>query len=368
MNFTTTLVLFVVIGVIGMVVSLLLIIPYAFKNTAETRLNRLSKEEALETSKRTTDRVNPFVKFLEQNFAPLARFSNAEKVSGDDSPLRKKLVTAGFYDKKAVGIFLGVKTVSSLSFPALALIITTIVNSSIAGTTLLGIMVGMAAIGYMLPNIILDTIKKRRSEDLYRIFPDVLDLMRISVEAGLSLDMAIAKVRDEIGIRSRAMADEFNIVSLEQRAGASRNMSLNNFAKRINIPDVDSFVSALVQADRYGTSVSDTLRVHSETLRHARRMKAEEAAAKISSKILMPLVFCIFPLIFVVILGPAVHQIVQGFSGAKDGSSADSSSDDASSSDASSSDTSSSDASSSDASSSDTSSSDSSSSEASSNN
>lgn len=334
MNFTTTIILFVIIGVIGIGISVLLIWPLVFKSRVERRLNRLSKEETAETAKNSLDKKNPLMEFLEQNFAPLAKFSNSEKIAGDDSPLRKKLVTAGFYDKKAVGIFLGAKTVSSLLFPAIGIVITAVADLS--GTTLLGILVVMAAVGYMLPNVILDIIKKRRSEDLYRIFPDVLDLMRISVEAGLSLDMAIAKVRDEIGVRSRAMADEFTIVSLEQRAGASRNMSLNNFAKRINIPDVDSFVSSLVQADRYGTSVSDTLRVHSETLRHARRMKAEEAAAKISSKILLPLIFCIFPLIFVVILGPAVHQIIQGFSGANGTSSEGASSEGASSEDSSS--------------------------------
>ncbi len=317
MPLSGSMLMFLVLGVFAIVALFLWGIPYIFRTTAVTRMERLVKEEErLFGSKEDEQTVAEDVgEFLRKKVSPLARFSASEGVDDEDSPLRRKLVTGGFYAASAVPVFLGVKTLLTFLFPILLLMVNGMLHLNLEGSTMVMVLLMCAALGYFLPNMVLSTIVNRRNQEMYEIFPDVLDLLRICVESGLSMDVAIVRVRDEIRIRSKAMADEFRIISLEQRAGASRNMALNNFAKRINLPDVDSLVSTLIQADRFGTSIADSLRIHSENLRLNRRLKAEELAAKIGTKILMPLIFCIFPLIFIVILAPAVSQVIHSMRG-----------------------------------------------------
>ncbi len=165
--------------------------------------------------------------------------------------------------------------------------------------------------GYFLPNGILDRMVAKRQHELFMAFPDALDLLRVCVEAGLGLDAAIKRVGQEIQLESHALAQEFSLLGLELRAGASRNNALRNLALRIGLEDINSLVSMLIQADRFGTSMADSLRVHSESLRSKRRIKAEEAAAKLPVKILLPLIFCVFPSLLTVLMGPAVINILQ---------------------------------------------------------
>jgi tight adherence protein C len=129
------------------------------------------------------------------------------------------------------------------------------------------------------------------------------------VEAGLSLERALAKVASEIHIKSVTLAQELQLVLMEMRAGFTKERALRNFALRSGVEEVDTLVAMLVQSERFGTSMGESLRVHSDNLRARRRMMAEEAAAKISLKQLFPLVFCIFPTLLIVLLGPAVLQI-----------------------------------------------------------
>ena len=144
-------------------------------------------------------------------------------------------------------------------------------------------------------------------------FPDALDLLRTCVEAGLSADAGLARVGEEMRIRSRALADELRQVVLEQRAGASRNQALANMAERVGIRDVEAMVASLIQSEKFGTSIAESLRVYSESLRLDRRLKAEEQAAKIPTKILLPLIACIFPLLFILILAPPLHNVLSSF-------------------------------------------------------
>lgn len=317
MPLSGSMLMLLILGVFAIVALFLWGIPYVFRTTAVTRMERLVKEEerlfgAREDEQTVAEDVGDF---LRKRVSPLARFSASDGVEGEDSPLRRKLVTGGFYAASAVPVFLGIKTLLTFLFPILLLVANGILHFNLQGSTMVMVLLVCAATGYFLPNVMLSAIVDRRNQEMYEIFPDVLDLLRICVESGLSMDVAIVRVRDEIRIRSRAMAEEFRIISLEQRAGASRNMALNNFAKRINLPDVDSLVSTLIQADRFGTSIAESLRIHSENLRLNRRLKAEELAAKIGTKILMPLIFCIFPLIFIVILAPAVSQVIHSMRG-----------------------------------------------------
>jgi tight adherence protein C len=133
----------------------------------------------------------------------------------------------------------------------------------------------------------------------------------VCVEAGLSLERALVKVTGEIHIKSVTLAQELQLVLMEMRAGFTKEKALRNFALRSGVDDVDTLVGMLIQSERFGTSVGDSLRVHSENLRTKRRMVAEECAAKIGLKLLFPLIFCIFPTLLMVLLGPAMIQITR---------------------------------------------------------
>ena len=141
--------------------------------------------------------------------------------------------------------------------------------------------------------------------------PDALDLLVVSVEAGLGLDQAIQRVGEEIAFAHRDLSDELRLVNLELRAGKGRTDALRALAERTGVDDLSSLVAMLVQTDRFGTSVAQSLRVHADTMRTKRRQRAEEAAAKTGVKMVFPLVFCIFPAIWVVTIGPAAIKFVQ---------------------------------------------------------
>ena len=149
----------------------------------------------------------------------------------------------------------------------------------------------------------------RRRRDIFETVPDALDLLTVCVEAGLSLERAMIKVAGEIHIKSVVLAQELQLVLMEMRAGFTKERALRNFALRSGVEDVDTLVAMLIQSERFGTSVGDSLRVHAENLRHKRRVMAEECAAKIGLKLLFPLIFCIFPTLLMVLLGPATIQI-----------------------------------------------------------
>jgi tight adherence protein C len=169
----------------------------------------------------------------------------------------------------------------------------------------------MATLGYYLPNVILSRIAERRQREIFENVPDALDLLTVCVEAGLSLERALVKVAGEIHIKSVTLAQELQLVLMEMRAGFTKEKALRNFALRTGVDDVDTLVAMLIQSERFGTSVGDSLRVHSENLRNKRRLLAEETAAKIGLKLLFPLIFCIFPTLLMVLLGPAAIQIMR---------------------------------------------------------
>jgi tight adherence protein C len=139
---------------------------------------------------------------------------------------------------------------------------------------------------------------------------DALDLLIVTVEAGLGLDQAIARVSEELAFAHKDLTDELRLINLEIRAGKARAEALQNLAVRTGIDDVASLVTMLVQTDKFGTSVAQSLRVHAETVRTKRRQRAEEAAAKTGAKMVFPLVVCIFPAIWVVTVGPVVIKFI----------------------------------------------------------
>jgi tight adherence protein C len=239
---------------------------------------------------------------------PLARLSVPEE-GWESSSVRTHFMNAGFRNPSAPIIYFSAKTALALLFPALLYLYVSTTGSKLQGNTLLAVLLVVAAIGYYLPNIILRRMVFVRQREIFETFPDALDLMTICVEAGLAMDAAIARVADEIKLNSPTLSEELHLVTLELRAGASKEKALRNLALRTGVEDVDILVAMLIQAERFGTSIGASLRVHADGLRTKRRQRAEEAAAKIALKLLFPLIFCIFPSLLLVLLGPAFIQI-----------------------------------------------------------
>jgi tight adherence protein C len=166
-----------------------------------------------------------------------------------------------------------------------------------------------ACIGYYLPNMLLNHQIEVRQRDIVDSFPDALDLLTICVEAGLGLEAALNRVAEEIHLKSQVLGQEFQLMILELRAGFSKERALRNLALRTGVEDIDLLVAMLIQSDRFGTSMGESLRIHSDNLRTKRHQRAEEAAAKISLKLLFPLIFMIFPTLMLILVGPAAMQI-----------------------------------------------------------
>jgi len=225
--------------------------------------------------------------------------------------LRTRFLNAGLRGSSAPVLFFAAKTGFALLFPALAWFVLSVTHSSATGNTLLAWLLAAAGVGYYLPNKVLSHLIARRQREVFESFPDALDLLTVCVEAGLAIDAALMRVAQEMHISSQVLSEELHLVTLELRAGLPKERALRNLAMRTGVEDVDALVAMLIQAERFGTSVADSLRVQSDQLRTRRRQRAEEAAAKIALKLLFPLIFFIFPSLLMVLMGPAVIQITR---------------------------------------------------------
>ncbi len=239
---------------------------------------------------------------------PLAKLSVPEE-GWESAPMRIRFMNAGLREPWIPMAYFAAKTMLALVLPALCFLYLAAAGINLDTEGLLILLLAVAAIGYYLPNVVLAELVRRRRREIFENLPDAIDLMTVCVEAGLGLDAALARVADETELTSRPLAEELRLVSLELRAGASKEKALRNFALRSGVDEVDALVAMLVQAERFGTSIADSLRIQSDGLRTKRRLRAEEAAAKIAVKLVFPLVFGIFPAMLVVLAGPAVIRI-----------------------------------------------------------
>jgi tight adherence protein C len=221
-------------------------------------------------------------------------------VTGNDGELSYRMALAGFRKPEHVEIFAAAK----MLLPVLA-----VAAASFAGENWLAVALVGGAIGFFGPDLVITQMIARRREKIRHALPDALDLLVICMEAGLGIDQALVRVGDEIRTTSTDLADEFQVINREQRAGKPRLEAWRSMSDRLDIDYVRQFVSMLVQTERFGTPIANALGQFADTLRTQRMQAAEEKAARTGTHLLFPLVFCIFPSIFVVVLLPAILNI-----------------------------------------------------------
>ena len=222
--------------------------------------------------------------------------------------LQKQLMHAGFRSAEAPMIFRGIHLASMAGFPLLVALVCAIVAYPLQNA-LLYIMFAFV-VGFFLPRYMLARITRNRQRDLRWGLADALDLMVISVEAGLGLNAAMMKVSSELKDVHSAIAIEFELANLEIRVGRDRDEALRNLAERTGVDDLRSLVAMLIQTDKFGTSIAKGLRVFSDSLRTKRRQRAEQEAQKAAVKLLFPLACFLFPTLFIAILGPAALNLI----------------------------------------------------------
>lgn len=240
--------------------------------------------------------------------APFGKLSLPEE-GWEQSGMRTRFMNAGIRHASAPTLYFGAKTVLAIALPMIAYLVLAFSGSRMSTNSTLVVLLFGAALGYYLPNLILSRLVFVRQREIFETFPDALDLMTVCVEAGLGVEAALNRVAEDIEHKSAILSEELRLVGLELRAGSDRERALRNLAARTGVAEVETWVAMLIQADRFGTSIAAALRVHSDMLRTKRRQRAEEAAAKIALKLLFPLIFCIFPSLMLVLLGPAFIQI-----------------------------------------------------------
>jgi tight adherence protein C len=268
---------------------------YAPSSVLGTRLRALSWQRPQPTQKpalkeRIEQALDPFSKAIPLSPAEVSR-------------TRSWLIQAGYREPRHLTLYVGSRVLGALAATAIA-----IAATGFASPYLL---IGVAGFGFFVPRFVLKRMIKDRQHRIRLALADALDLTVICVEAGLPLDNALQRVGEDLHHAHTDLSDEFRLVNLEMRAGKPRAEALRNLALRTGVDDIRALVATLVQTDRFGTSVAQALRVHSDSLRTERRQRAEEQAAKTTIKMVIPLVLFVLPSIIFVTLGPAVIQLVR---------------------------------------------------------
>jgi len=227
----------------------------------------------------------------------------------DVTIVQRSLIRAGFRQDNALRALYGAKIAMAVVMPVIA---TFVVGQSDADPTYkAGIIVAAAALGFFLPNEYVQVKARRRQKEINKGLPNALDLMVVCVESGLGLDQAILQVAKELQHAHPEISEEFGLVNLELKAGKRRVESLRNLVERTNVEELKKLVAVLIQADRFGTGVAQSLRGHADYMRVQARQTCEEKAAKLGVKLVFPIFFCILPALFVVTVGPVIVRITR---------------------------------------------------------
>jgi tight adherence protein C len=273
---------------------------------AEDRLERMGRPKSLaeiDIASRRDTGMSGLKKMMEGMGASIAsQQSDLEKNS-----LRVKLANAGFRGESAPAVFQGLRIASLIGF----LVVGAVVGVITEGLSMMSLLyvVFIGGLGFYLPGIGLWYLRTTRQKDIFLTLPDALDLMVVCVESGLGLDAAMRKVTDEMKSHAKVIAEEFALANLQLQMGRPRREVLHDLGVRTGVDDVRSLAAILIQADRFGASIAQALRVQSDSMRTRRKQIAEEKAAKTAVQLIFPLVLFIFPGIFVVLVGPAAINI-----------------------------------------------------------
>jgi tight adherence protein C len=227
----------------------------------------------------------------------------------DVTVMQRRLIRAGYRNPNALKALYGAKAICGVLLPVLAAVL--VLNSSATQTNKFGAILVAVAVGFFAPNEYIRMAAKRRQKQIQRGLANSLDLMVVCVESGLGLDQAIMQVAKELEHAHPEISEEFSIVNLELKAGKRRAEALRNLADRTAVEDLKKLVAVLIQADRFGTGVAQSLRAHSDFMRVQSRQIAEEKASKLGVKLVFPIFFCILPSLFVVTVGPVVMKIMR---------------------------------------------------------
>lgn len=249
---------------------------------------------------------NPFLKFL----VKLGERIKPENLYSQ-SKLRAKIFQTGIRKESSISIFWGAKCLFTIVFPLIFILIRIPFLNVVTHSLTIAISVILALIGFYLPDAVLQIMIDRRKVKIFEELPDAIDLFVVCTEAGMGLDAAISKTANEMATNNSVLSEELKFFNLEIRAGKSRQHALRNLARRTDLEELNSLVTLLIQADRFGTGIAKTLRVFSDSFRNTRYLKAEEIAAKLPVKLVVPLILFIFPALFVVLVGPVAINIYQ---------------------------------------------------------
>lgn len=247
---------------------------------------------------------------LTKTLKSLSRLT-APKEKRELTTLQKKLSYAGYRRPNAAVYFFGLKALGSMVFGGAAMVYSLFITQTIL-QGLIAVIVG-TALGLYGPNLWLRLKTTRRNDAISKALPNALDFLVVCVEAGLGLDMALKRVGTELGATAPVLAMELSLISLELNSGIPRQRALANFGERNGSDDLRSLSTILVQSDKFGTSISQALRVSSDSIRTKRRQTAEEKATKTTVKLTFPLVLFILPATFIIVIGPAIIKLVQDF-------------------------------------------------------
>jgi tight adherence protein C len=273
---------------------------------AEERLERIGRPKSLVEIELSQGESRGRFKGLKDAFSNLGGVMEPQNEL-EKNTVRMKLANAGFRSENAASVYHGIRVVCLLAFLIPALLLFLIKD----GFTLKSIQwtAAMAGMGFYLPQIVLWHLRTTRQKEIFLTLPDALDLLVVCVESGLGLDAAMRKVTEEMKGHAKILCEEFSLANLQLQMGRPRREVLHDLGVRTGVDDVRSLAAILIQADRFGSSIAQALRVQSDSMRTRRRQLAEEKAAKTAVQLIFPLVLFIFPAIFVVLVGPAAIQI-----------------------------------------------------------
>jgi tight adherence protein C len=299
--------LLVFVGIVVAIWAVLSMISQRNSQAAE-RLARLSRPQSLveieDPSKAKNEKLQGLVEAAKSLSSPLMPQTELEQ-----GALKTKLANAGFRSDAAPMVYSGIRMACLATFFLIA--VAAFVPGRPFSWFMLQAVVFTTAVGFFLPSIVLWYIRSKRQEEIFLTLPDALDLLVVCVESGLGLDAAMRKVCEELGTHARVLSSEFSLANFQLQMGRPRREVLHDLGVRTGVDDVRALAAILIQADRFGSSIAQALRVQSDAMRTRRKQIAEEKAAKTAVQLLFPLILFIFPGIFVVLVGPAAINIME---------------------------------------------------------